>query len=374
MTILTVLSQTKNEDKGPDSELLVSKDVEKGTPFVATMTANRQQLISLIERRRRRLRCVLLLTSMMTLGTAALAIFYLVQFLYTYHHAMHFQCQFQLQEPSELQNAARRVYPEMALAGPSAYRGSMDVEMRARPNPPGYDGRRLLGRPDGHDGGLQQKPSSRGDAGVPVIADEYFDDFSFGLDEDDSVEGDKKHHHKKMTTTRPQPHVGELTQERVDVIDDQHVRLEVPQLATLRSATVFHDFTTKWTAFYDSANQRCYVKPLAKTMAAPPRDLVDLLYKLESDFYMPNVEAIRVQYRVLPNPKTPTEMSRFGNFIARLCQDVPTQELIPIISNSNNRRRRSSESQSHVHLNFGMAGTMDGHGVVEVADLLFYTA
>ena len=69
----------------------MNQDVEAGAVdqvTVRTLHASRQQMISMIERRRRRLRCVLLLTSLMTIGTAALAVFYLAQFLYTYSRAL----------------------------------------------------------------------------------------------------------------------------------------------------------------------------------------------------------------------------------------------------------------------------------------------
>ena len=55
---------------------------------VRTLNASRQQMLSMIERRRRRLRCVLILTSLMTIGTAALAVFYLAQFLYAYSRSL----------------------------------------------------------------------------------------------------------------------------------------------------------------------------------------------------------------------------------------------------------------------------------------------
>lgn len=55
---------------------------------------------------------------------------------------------------------------------------------------------------------------------------------------------------------------------------------------------------------------------------------------MQNDYYMPNVNAIRVQYRVLPNRKTTQEMARFGPFISRTCSNVPTYEMIPIICKS----------------------------------------
>lgn len=67
------------------------QDVEAGAVdpvTVHTLNASRQQVMAMLERRRRRLRCVLLLTSLMTIGTAALAVFYLAQFLYTYGRAV----------------------------------------------------------------------------------------------------------------------------------------------------------------------------------------------------------------------------------------------------------------------------------------------
>ena len=165
----------------------LNQDVEAGTVdpvTVRTLHASRQQMISMLERRRRRLRCVLLLTSLMTIGTAALAVFYLAQFLYTYSRALvslidndytynnnlfsfffsfilcinvfsvmhlgvhtfnssffslqHYQgmCQYSFEEPPETQNEAGRLYgrrkeAQIALAG--AGQQPMDVELRAGP-------------------------------------------------------------------------------------------------------------------------------------------------------------------------------------------------------------------------------------------------
>ena len=39
-------------------------------------------------------------------------------------------------------------------------------------------------------------------------------------------------------------------------------------------------YAQQWTAFLDDQGQRCFVKPLAKSMASPPRSLMDLLTKL----------------------------------------------------------------------------------------------
>lgn len=367
MTIFSSIppADRKEEEKGLDAQLLVSsKDVEAGTvdPLaVRAFTVSRQQAAAMLERRRRRLRCVLLLTSLMTIGTAALAVFYLAQFLYTYSRVVHYQgmCQFSFEEPPETQNEAARLYggrkeAQIALAGPG--RQPMDKELHAGPRrypPAGYNPH-LLGRPDGHEG-----------FNVPLLPEIESDEFlePFGADK-------KHHHHKKTTTKKPSiehVHGGrQVVQERFDIVDSQHVRLEVPQLQTLKSASVLHDFNSQWTAFLDDAGQRCFVKPLAKSMTSPPRSLVDLLGKLSSDYYMPNVESIRVQYRVLPNRKTTQEMARYGPFISNTCANVPTYEMIPILSNANARRRRNVDSK-HVELNFGLA---DGE-TVEIADLHF---
>lgn len=373
MTIFTTIPNDKKEaEYGPDAQLLVSsKDVEAGAVdpvTVRTLHASRQQMISMLERRRRRLRCVLILTSLMTIGTAALAVFYLAQFLYTYSRALHYQgmCQYSFEEPSETQNEAGRLYgrkeAQIALAG--AGRQPMDVELRAgqRQFPPVGSNSRLIGRPDGHEGYF-----------IPHLEIEESDEFP---DEFDVENGDveKKHHHKKKTTTKKpsaeQMHGGrQVVQERVDIVDPLHVRLEVPQMQTLTSASVLHDFNSQWTAFLDDDGQRCFVKPLAKSMASPPRSLMDLLVKLSTDYYTPNVQAIRVQYRILPNPKTPEEMRRFGPFILNTCQNVSTYEMIPIIPNANARRRRSVDSK-RIELNFGLAGG-EGAPIVEIADIQF---
>ena len=166
---------------------------------------------------------------------------------------------------------------------------------------------RLIGRPDGHEGYL-----------IPHLDVEESHEFSDEFDVDGDVEK-KHHHHKKTTTKKPSAghvHGGrQVVQERVDIVDSQHVRLEVPQLEMLTSASVLHDFNSvrfiawskyflwfdaadqvewfvcivinemwyaqKWTAFLDDNNHRCYVKPLSKLMVSPPRSLMDLLVKID---------------------------------------------------------------------------------------------
>lgn len=94
----------------------------------------------------------------------------------------------------------------------------------------------LIGRNDGHEGSF-----------VPRLDDDDEIYYSHESMVEERVDVDKKHHHKKTTTKPASGHVhgGRMeVEERVDVVDAQHLRLEVPQLQMMRSASVLHDFNS----------------------------------------------------------------------------------------------------------------------------------
>ncbi|XP_076034059.1 integral membrane protein 2C-like isoform X3 [Oratosquilla oratoria] len=93
---------------------------------------------------------------------------------------------------------------------------------------------------------------------------------------------------------------------------------------------VIHDFKTNKTGIIDSTFRRCYVMPLDRTRVNPPKDMNDLLKKL--DYYKVDTEVVRETMRVVHPPVRIGDYNSLGSSIARECYNYPTYHLEHISS------------------------------------------
>lgn len=83
---------------------------------------------------------------------------------------------------------------------------------------------------------------------------------------------------------------------------DLFEQLYTPQFDEVQENYVWHDFSRNYTAIIDHHLRHCYVMKLNRTAIAPPKDLIDLVDKLMSGYYMPKARVIRENYRMIRPP------------------------------------------------------------------------
>jgi hypothetical protein len=112
----------------------------------------------------------------------------------------------------------------------------------------------------------------------------------------------------------------------VTIDDASHERIEVPVIGDMRRSTVLHDFNQNVTAIIDRDQQYCFLLPLNRSLVMPPRDFWDLLMKLKTGYYIPDVDIIRENYRALTPPVA--DVSVYGYNIWRECNAFSTYKLV----------------------------------------------
>jgi hypothetical protein len=142
-------------------------------------------------------------------------------------------------------------------------------------------------------------------------------------------------------------------------IDQSFERLEVPPLMDFRRSTIMHDFDKNLTAIVDLASKRCYILPLNPEGVKPPKNLMDLLNKFQSGYYLPNAKIVRESYKVVIPPMTDKES--LGYYIWHDCQSYETYRLVknednPIVKS----RKKRSASCAMAGNGFCLGGTYTG--------------
>lgn len=123
---------------------------------------------------------------------------------------------------------------------------------------------------------------------------------------------------------------------------DLYERLTVPKFDEVEETVVWHDFDRNLTAIVDPKHRTCYIMPLNRTRISPPRDLIDLIVKLKTRYYMPKASVVREQYRVvLP---AMTDLTVLGSIIMRECYHHHTFRLERYVSGV---FKRSVDEVSH---------------------------
>ncbi|CAG5114681.1 unnamed protein product [Candidula unifasciata] len=103
---------------------------------------------------------------------------------------------------------------------------------------------------------------------------------------------------------------------------DLFEQLYTPQFDEVQENYVWHDFSRNYTAIIDHHIRHCYVMKLNRTAIAPPKDLIDLVDKLMSGYYMPKAKVIRENYRMIRPPLS--NLEHLGKRINTKCSHYET--------------------------------------------------
>nr|KAG5688703.1 hypothetical protein BaRGS_029529 [Batillaria attramentaria] len=121
-----------------------------------------------------------------------------------------------------------------------------------------------------------------------------------------------------------------------DCIDTEYLEedVEVSEVELYERFTVpkFDEVeeTVNLTAIVDPTHHTCYVMPLNRTRIAPPHDLIDLIMKLKTRYYMPKASVVREEYRVVLPPLS--DLTVLGSYIMRECYFYYTFRLEKYVS------------------------------------------
>lgn len=118
---------------------------------------------------------------------------------------------------------------------------------------------------------------------------------------------------------------GEFEQQ-VTIDDLLHERIEVPSIGDTRRATVLHDFSRNVTAIVDNDQAVCFIMPLNRTLVKPPESFWDMMLKLKSGYYVPDVNLVRENYRAVTPPLQ--DLTPLGFNIWLECSDYDTYRLV----------------------------------------------
>lgn len=124
-------------------------------------------------------------------------------------------------------------------------------------------------------------------------------------------------------------------EEDIDILMEQELeRIEVPRFDECRQSVVMHDFHMNYTVIVDTEDRECFIMDLDRTQMSPPKSFAELVRKYASGYYMPRVDVIRRDYRVV----TPAlkDLKFAGAAIAMECSHFDSyrlekREAIPVI-------------------------------------------
>lgn len=137
--------------------------------------------------------------------------------------------------------------------------------------------------------------------------------------------GHHKHHHRRPHTTKTPIFDFQKVKEEIEVINEMIERIQVPKFDDIDNTLILHDFERNYSAIVDFDMHTCYVMKLDRRRTAPPKDLIDLIRKINTGYYLPRVDVIRRKYRMM----TPAikDISYLGAYIVHECIGYRTYKL-----------------------------------------------
>ncbi|CAI9726751.1 Hypothetical predicted protein [Octopus vulgaris] len=114
-------------------------------------------------------------------------------------------------------------------------------------------------------------------------------------------------------------------EENVEVIDNYFERVEIPKFDDCKDAVIFHDFERNFTTIVDKDIKKCFVMKLNQSVIAPPKNLLDLLTKLNTGYYVPRATVVRQTYTIV-HPAT-KDLSILGQQVRKECGTFHTYML-----------------------------------------------
>ncbi|XP_060584279.1 integral membrane protein 2B-like isoform X2 [Ruditapes philippinarum] len=89
-------------------------------------------------------------------------------------------------------------------------------------------------------------------------------------------------------------------EEDIDIrIEEELERIEVPRFDECRQSVILHDFHMNYTVIVDNEDQECFIMDLDRKQISPPKSFAELIRKYSSGYYMPRVDVVRRDYRVI---------------------------------------------------------------------------
>uniref|UniRef100_A0AC34R1Z5 Integral membrane protein 2 n=1 Tax=Panagrolaimus sp. JU765 TaxID=591449 RepID=A0AC34R1Z5_9BILA len=115
--------------------------------------------------------------------------------------------------------------------------------------------------------------------------------------------------------------------------EELYEKIQVPKFEMNRPAVFVHDFRKNVTAIVDVLGDRCFLKPLDRSVVVPPKNFIDLLQKMESGYYAQNPRVIHETFRV-GNRLDPEDLLDLGSvMVSRHCNNKAVFQLVPVIRN-----------------------------------------
>ncbi|XP_020282861.1 integral membrane protein 2B [Pseudomyrmex gracilis] len=143
----------------------------------------------------------------------------------------------------------------------------------------------------------------------------------------------------------------------IDLENEHYEKIDVPDFRGGRQGRFIHDFNINKTGIIDIDGQCCFVMPLNRERVLPPRNLYDLLKKMNNGYYEVDTAVVRETMKVVTPPIT--DMSILGRYIARECHDMPTYMLTKVYCNGSSSVVKRSASS-------GVFGQFAGNNILEV--------
>ncbi|XP_060084245.1 integral membrane protein 2B-like [Ylistrum balloti] len=139
----------------------------------------------------------------------------------------------------------------------------------------------------------------------------------------------RKHHHRKHRKHHHGPFFTTVKmEEEIEVTDNIYERISMPQIDDILKSLILHDFERNKSAIVDYHDKVCYVMNLNRNEVSPPRNLIDLLNKINSGYYLPRANVLRRKYRVVsPALKN---IASLGPYIVNECSTYKTFQLMRI--------------------------------------------
>lgn len=168
------------------------------------------------------------------------------------------------------------------------------------------------------------------------------------------------------------PQGAEYVEEEVEVSQvELYERFTIPRFDEVEETVVWHDFDQNLTAIVDPTHLTCYIMPLNRSRIAPPHDLIDLIMKLKTRYYMPKASVVREEYRVVLPPLD--DLTGLGSFIMRDCYYYYTfrlEKYVPGVYKRSTDQVASTTLEVIEH--YGLINYMPGHHDFELLKVAVY--
>ncbi|XP_033760950.1 integral membrane protein 2B-like [Pecten maximus] len=140
----------------------------------------------------------------------------------------------------------------------------------------------------------------------------------------------RKHHHGSLFTTVKMEEV-------IEVTDNVFERISMPEIDDILKSLILHDFERNKSAIVDYNDKVCYVMNLNRNEVSPPRNLIDLLNKINTGYYLPRANILRRKYRVV-SPAL-ENITYLGPYIVNECSTYKTFQLMRLAGDDEMMRR-----------------------------------